>query len=130
MNNFVINEEDNLLKLNNLKIDKSPGIDDINPRVLKEVKLETKNFLTKLLILSLICGYLPLDWKLSAVTAIHKEGSKSEVFNYQPVLLISLVIKILESLIGDKIMYYLAINNYLSTYQFGLTKGKSTVLQL
>ena len=36
MDNFVINEEDVLLKLNNLKIDKSPGIDNIHPRVLKE----------------------------------------------------------------------------------------------
>ena len=36
MDNFVINEDDVLLKLNNQKIDKSPGIDNINPKVLKK----------------------------------------------------------------------------------------------
>ena len=73
MNNFMINEEEELLKLNNIKIDKSPGIDNFHPRVLKEVKLEIKNFLTKLFNLSLTSSYLSLDWKLSTVTAIHKK---------------------------------------------------------
>ena len=44
MDNFVINEEDVLLKLINLKIAKSPGIDNIHPRVPKEVKIEIKDF--------------------------------------------------------------------------------------
>ena len=56
MNNFVINEEDVLLKLNNLKIDKLPGIDNIYPQVLKEVKIEIKDFLTKLFNLSISTG--------------------------------------------------------------------------
>ena len=43
MDNFVINEEVRI-KLNYLKIDKSPGIDNIHPRVLKEVKLDIKDF--------------------------------------------------------------------------------------
>ena len=60
MDNFVINE-DVLLKLNNIKIDKSPGIYNIHLRVLKEVKIEIKDFLTKLFNLSLSTGYLPLD---------------------------------------------------------------------
>ena len=60
MDNFVINE-DVLLKLNNIKIDKSPGIYKIHLRVLKEVKIEIKDFLTKLFNLSLSTGYLPLD---------------------------------------------------------------------
>ena len=130
MDNFVINEEDVLLKLNNLKIDKSPGIDNIHPQVLKEVKIEIKDFLTKLFNLSLSTGYLPLDWKLSTVTAIHKKRSKSEVSNYCPISLTSIVCKILESLIEDRIMYYFIANNLLSKYQFGFVKGRLTVLQL
>ena len=60
MDNFLINEKDVLLKLNNLKIDKSPGIDNIHPLVLTEVKIEIRDFLTKLFNLSLSTGYLPL----------------------------------------------------------------------
>ena len=56
MNNFVINEEDVLLKLNNLKIDKLPGIDNIYLQVLKEVKIEIKDFLTKLFNLLISTG--------------------------------------------------------------------------
>ena len=78
MDNFVINEEEVLLKLNNLKIDKSPVIDNLHPKVLKEVKLEIKNFLTKLFNLSLTSSNLSLDWKLSTVTAIHKKGSNTD----------------------------------------------------
>ena len=80
--------------------------------------------------LSLSTGYLPLDWKLSTVTAIHKKGSKSEVSNYRPISLTCIVCNILKSLIVDKIMYYFTANNLLSKYQFGFVKGRSTVLQL
>ena len=67
------------------------------------MKIEIKDFLTKLFYLSLSPSYLPLDSKLSTVTAIHKKGSKSEVSNYRPISLTCIVCRILESLIVDKI---------------------------
>ena len=92
--NFVTNEEDMLLKLNNLKINQSSGINNLHPQVLEEIKLKIKNFLTKFFNLSLTSRYLSIDWKLSTVTAKYKKGSKSEISNYRPILLMTIICKI------------------------------------
>jgi hypothetical protein len=130
MEEFIIDNKAVLEKLKNLKIDKSPGVDDIHPRVLKELSLEIVEILTKLFNLSLKTSNLPEDWKLSIVTALFKKGSRSEVSNYRPVSLTCIVCKILESIITEKIMSYLLDNKLLSNKQFGFIKGRSTSIQL
>ena len=57
---------------------------------------------------SLELGILPSDWKLGEVTAIYKKGPTSDRGNYRPVSLTSVCCKLLESLIRDHIMNYLA----------------------
>ena len=61
---------------------------------------------------------------------IHKNGSKANVSNYQPVSLTSVVCKIVESLIRDRITIHFISNSLFSSKQFGFIKGRSTVLQL
>ena len=82
MSDFIINRNDVYKKLKNLKIDKSPGVDDINPRILKENSEEQSDVLCKLYNLSVNKGALPDDWKGSIVIALHKKGSKSNIYNY------------------------------------------------
>ena len=53
MNNITINEDMIIKKLNKLKIDKSPGVDGLHPRVLKEIRHEITPLLNKLFNLSL-----------------------------------------------------------------------------
>ena len=59
-----------------------------------------------------------------------KKGSKSLINNYRPVSFTSIVCKILESIIVDKLMDYLASNNLITNKQFGFIKGRSTSIQL
>jgi hypothetical protein len=73
---------------------------------------------------------MPIDWKLANIGAIYKKGKKSEVNNYRPVSLTSVVCKLLESFIKDKTMTYFLQNKLFSNKQFGFLKGRSTVTQL
>ena len=113
-----------------LKVDKSPGLDMMHPRVLYETKDEISYPLFLIFNKSLQLGILPSDWKLAEVTAIHKKGAKSDRSNYRPVSLTSVCCKILESLIRDYLMSYLLVNNLLSNKQYGFVKGRSAMLQL
>ena len=73
---------------------------------------------------------LPENWKSANISAIFKKGKRSEVGNYRPISLTSIVCKIMESIIRDKIMDYFMTNELFSNKQFGFIKGRSTTLQL
>ena len=130
MSDFLIERNDVYKNLKNLTIDKSPGMDDINPRILKENSEELSDVLCKLYNLSVNKGALPHDWKASIVIALQKKGSKSNINNYRPVFLTSEVCKVLESILVDKIMEYFKSNNLLSNNQFGFIKDRSVNIQL
>jgi hypothetical protein len=70
---------------------------------------------------------LPLEWKTGVVTAIYKKGPKTEMGNYRPVSLTSIVCKVVQSLVRDKIMNHL---KRMKLTQYGFIKGRSTSLQL
>ena len=38
------------------------------------------------------------DWKVAKVTPIHKDGDKSDMNNYRPISVISIIAKIMEKL--------------------------------
>ena len=105
-------------------------MDNINPRILKENSEEISDVLCILYNLSVNKGALPDDWKASIIIALHKKGSKSNINNYRPVSLTSVVCKVLESIPVDKIMEYFKSNNLLSNNQFGFIKGLSVNIQL
>jgi len=130
MDKLEINEAEILKKLENLKVNKSPGPDQLYPRVLKEVRNEIVKPLQVLFSKSLETGLLPRDWLSADVTAIYKKGCKNEASNYRPVSLTCIVCKLLESLVREHIMSHLDANKLLSNRQYGFRKGRSTMLQL
>ncbi|XP_072023433.1 uncharacterized protein [Amphiura filiformis] len=74
-------------KLHALKEDKSPGIDQIHPYVLKECKSEMAVPLFKIFTKSLEEGNIPDDWKQARVSPIFKKGSRvRQVITDQSVL--------------------------------------------
>ena len=124
------NEDIILKKMKQLKIGKSPGPDQIHPRVLKECAEAFKKPLKKIFISSFESGKLPEDWKQAEVCAIFKKGSRKSCNNYRPVSLTSIVCKLMESIIRDVLMSYILNNDLLSPKQYGFVTGRSTVLQL
>ena len=77
--------------LGKLKINKSPGPDQIHNKVLFETRNEISNPLTVLFRQSLDFGILPDEWKIANITPIYKKRKKSDPNNYRPVSLPSAV---------------------------------------
>ena len=118
-------------KLHNLNVNKSPGPDNLHPRVIKELVDVLVKPLHIIFNLSLRLGRIPTAWKLATVTAIYKQkGSKHVSGNYRPISLTSIMSRIMESIIRDSMMEYLKPNAILSDKQFGFMGRRSTILQL
>ena len=97
-------EEDVDTLLTKLKDNKSPGVDNIHPAMLKNLHSELKKPLYLLFRKSLDEGTVPNDWKMANVAPIHKKGNKKLTSNFRPVSLTSMVGKLLERLINQAIM--------------------------
>ena len=109
----------------NLRIDKAPDPDNMQPRVLMEVAEQVSEMLTDIFNSSLESGQVSGDWRVANVTPLFKKGSREELGNYRPVSLTSVVGKVLETLIKDQVRNLL--NKYILIIgsQHGFTKGRS-----
>ena len=76
--------------------------DNMHPRVLMEVAEQVSEMLTDIFNRALESGQLPEDWRVANVTSLFKKGSREDLGNYRPVSLTSVVGKVLETLIKDK----------------------------
>lgn len=125
-----INRELIIKYLDTIKIDKSPGLDRLHPRLLVELKREIAHPLLLIFKQSINTSKLPEDWKKAQISAIFKKGNKSQAKNYRPVSLTSIVCKTLEKIIRDHIVNHMNKNKLFSDKQYGFIKGRSTTLQL
>ena len=121
------NVEKKLLRLNTTK---SQGRDQMHPRVLKELSSEISEILATLFNKSITAGYLPSEWKFAIVVPLFKKGSKKKAENYRPVSLTSVICKVLESILRDKIINHMDKNNMFVKHQHGFRSGHSCVTQL
>ena len=117
-------------KLKQLKPNKSPGPDNIHPRILKELSDALAKPLFLLFVASAEQETIPDEWRTATVSAIFKKGSKKVPNNYRPVSLTCITCKLLESIFRDNIIEHMKSNNLFSKSQFGFIGGRSTVLQL
>jgi hypothetical protein len=68
-------------------------------------------------------GILPADWKEAQVTPFFKKGDKSCPGNYRLASLTSVVCKLMESVVRDRLIDTLTDNNLLSDCQHGFIAG-------
>ena len=112
-------------KIKKMKDNKSPGVDGIPPNLLKEIVEQISTPLAKLFNLSLEEGIFPSEWK-EAITPLFKKGSRNKPENYyRPVSLISVVCKLLETLIRDHMVEFLVKHKLINTSQHGFLKARS-----
>ena len=104
------------------------GPDGIHGKILKNCAKSLSCPLSILFSQSYYSSKLPEDWKMANVVPVHKKGSKSNVENYRPISLTSLVGKTLERIIRDEIM--LRCNRLIDQRQHGFIFGKSCGTQL
>ena len=73
---------------------------------------------------------MPEDWRIANVVPLFKKGSRDHPGNYRPVSLTSVVGKVLERIIRDRIYKHLERNKLIRDSQHGFVKGSSCLTNL
>ena len=66
-------------KINNMKENKSPGVDGISPKILKETVERISTPLAHVFNMSLMEGIVPLEWKNANNIHLFKQRFKKQV---------------------------------------------------
>ena len=118
---------DLLLQLN---CHKSMGLDEIHPRVLRELVDVIAKPLSIIYQCSLLTVEVPEDWRLANVPPIYKKGCRDDLGNYRPVSLTSVPGKIMEQIVLREITQHVWDNWGIRPSQHGFTKGRSCLTNL
>ena len=116
--------------LNNLKANKSTGLDKIPAKILKLSAEIIAPSLTYIFNLSLASGIYINEWKRARVTPIYKSEDKTKCENYRPISILPVISKVLEKEIFRQLYGYLTDNDLLSKLQSGFRLKHSTLSAL
>ena len=109
----------------NLDLSKASGSDCIPVVVLKEPELSY--ILAELFNKCLKESCFPDCWKVSSVVPVFKNvGERSTAKNYHPVSLLSVVSKVFEKLVNNRIVDHLEKCGLFSDFQYGFRSSRST----
>ena len=113
--------------ITNLDSSKVSGPDCILVVVLKNCEPELSYILAKLLNMCLKESCFPDCWKVSSVVPVFKNvGERSTAKNYRPVSLLSVVSKVFEKLVNNRIVDHLEKCGPFSDFQYGFRSSRST----
>ena len=112
--------------INSLKINKSPGIDDICSNVVVDVFSEIHKPIFEIFKSSIKTGTVPDKLKTAKIKPIFKTGEKFLLNNYRPISVLPTFSKILERIIYNRLYKYLIHNKLLNKKQFGFQTKHST----
>jgi hypothetical protein len=110
--------------INSLKVDKSPVLDNLHPRFMKETAETLSEPLTIFYNQSLRKSEVQSMWRSALIGAIFTKGNKCQAGNYRPVSLTSVACKVLESLVREHIKEYMKRNNFFTKKQYGFISGR------
>ena len=113
--------------ITNLDSSKASGPDCIPVVVLKNCELELSYILAKLFNKCLKESCFLDCWKVSSVVPVFKNvGERSTAENYRPVGLLSVVSKVFEKLVNNRIVDHLEKCGLFSDFQYGFRSSRST----
>ena len=99
--------------LMSLKSNKSPGADNISPKILKEISTDIIGPLAYIFNLSFTSGVVPDSLKLAKVIPVFKKGDRTQAGNYRPISLLTVFDKILEKLMCQRLCNFLVTSHTL-----------------
>lgn len=124
-------EKDEVLELLlSIDVSKSSGPDGISGRMLKATVHSIVSSVTTLFNKSIASGTVPSGWKTSAVVPIPKGSDNTNVPNYRPISLLSILSKLLELHMHGLIYKHLLLYHPIAIQQWGFQPYKSTVSAL
>jgi len=98
--------------------------------ILREAADPLSAILARIFRYSLDIGQLPTDWKAGDVVPIFKKGDKQSPANYRPVSLTSVLCKVMEAIIRDRLMDHMIVTGQLHNAQHGFRPKRSCSSQL
>ena len=75
-------------------------------------------------------GVVPSQWLEASVTAIHKKGLNNYFEHYRAVSITSIICKLMESIVRDKLVCHMVKNNLFWDKQHGLVPSRNCVTNL
>ena len=114
--------------IDNLQDKTSTGWDGISNKILKQVKAEIVNPLTRLINRTLRTGIFPDRLKIAKVLPLYKKGDNKLLDNYRPISLLPSLSKIFEKIMNDQLREYFTNNNLFYSSQYGFRSKHSTDL--
>lgn len=114
--------------ISNLSDNLSMGPDNVSVLFLKSCKYILSHVLCLIFNRSLSLGKFPAFWKLTYITPLFKNGARSDIVNYRPISKFSLVSKVFELIVNEKLTHHLS--GMIMESQHGFIKNRSTVSNL
>ena len=115
-----------LSQLLGLKVNKSTGLDNVSPRILKDGAECLAGPILHIINFSLLSEAVPSGFKDARVSPQFKKGSRLDPSNYRPISILTTLSKILERAAHGQLVQYLEKHKLLSESQSGFRSGYST----
>ncbi|CAM5074360.1 unnamed protein product [Natator depressus] len=112
-------------KLEQFNGTKLGGPDNLHPRILKELAHEIASPLARIFNEAVNSGVVLYDWRFANIVPIFKKGKKGDPGNYRSVSLTSIVCKVLEKILKEKVVKDIEVNCKWDKIQHGFTKSRS-----
>ena len=112
-------------QLQNLKVNKATGVDDISAKYLKLSASVISQPLASILNLSITSGIYPDDLKKAKVTPIFKKGEKQDINNYRPISVSPVITGIFERHISTCLINFLDAHKLIYEQQSGFRRHHS-----
>lgn len=114
--------------LKSLKTKKAPGIDGLKNVILKHLPASAIVFLVFLINQMMKFALYPTSWKTASVTPVLKPGkSPTNPLSYRPISLLSLLSKLVERIIANRLRHELKAKRLIPDDQFGFKPGCATI---
>jgi len=105
----------------------TPGKDGINMKMIQNFPLHVKNVLLYIFNIFWIRSSCPDAWKQAVLTPLPKPGKDhSHPLSYRPIALTSVVGKVMERMVNNRLLWFLEANNMLNQVQSGFRKTRRT----
>ena len=109
-----------------MKNRRASGDDGISLLVLEKLPVDALLVLSDVINISFESGYFPACLKTAKIIPLHKGGDHSDPSNFRPISLLSTLSKLIERLVRERLLNFLATHNILNQSQFGFLSGRNT----
>ena len=120
-----VTEEEIYKALKSLDVTKATGMDEMSAKYISLAAPVLASHLSRIINISFLNETFPDLWKHAKVFPVFKSGTKTELNNYRPISILTILSKIIKNHAHDTLYAFLCKYDLISPYQSGLRKHHS-----